>query len=211
MGNPTQWMCPNMTHFLLKQQTSRLEFQLTPVEVKWNTQTMFRIWEIDLYVEPNHYRETGLRNALRNIIAEFAPNKSGLQKKTIWVSLSNELFFDFHYFDTSGIDILDLADHYPAYFIQESYWNTYSEGSGFFLSIVQDRQYQNKTIAIKSVDVILGIVGGLSSIVWGFLYIVMGGYQEFKLENSLIGTTFPTSRAEHNTAFEINSDESKEM
>ena len=57
----------------------------------------------------------------------------------------------------------------------------------------------------------LGLVGGLSSIVWGFLYLSLGGYQEFKLQNSLISNTFPTSRASQNTAFRVNANESKAM
>ena len=42
-------------------------------------------------------------------------------------------------------------------------------------------------------DVLLGLVGGLSSIVWGFLFIIFGSYETFKLENSIIGTIFPVS------------------
>ena len=44
-----------------------------------------------------------------------------------------------------------------------------------------------------SLDIVLGIVGGLSGIVWGVLNLVFGGYETFKLENSLIGAVYPTS------------------
>ena len=102
---------------------------------------MFRIWEIDLYIEPSDYKETGTRNALRNIIAEFEPSKSGLQKKTIWVALVTEKFYGFPWLDTSNIDVFDFSDNYDSYLMTDSYWNTYSDGSGFQLRIVQDRQY----------------------------------------------------------------------
>ena len=44
-----------------------------------------------------------------------------------------------------------------------------------------------------AVDDLLGLVGGLSSIVWAALSLVMGGYQSFKFENSLISSIYPTS------------------
>ena len=39
----------------------------------------------------------------------------------------------------------------------------------------------------------LGLVGGLSGIIWSVMAMVLGGYQEFKFENSLIGQVYPTS------------------
>ena len=39
----------------------------------------------------------------------------------------------------------------------------------------------------------LGVVGGLSGIIWGTLALIFGGYESFKFENSLIGAVYPTS------------------
>ena len=39
----------------------------------------------------------------------------------------------------------------------------------------------------------LGLVGGLSGILWSGLFLVFGGYESFKLDNSLIGAVYPTS------------------
>jgi hypothetical protein len=36
-------------------------------------------------------------------------------------------------------------------------------------------------------------VGGLSSIVWGFLAIIFGSYEAFKYNASLIGLIYPTA------------------
>lgn len=47
--------------------------------------------------------------------------------------------------------------------------------------------------AIQSLDIVLGLVGGLSSILWGFLFFLLGGYEQFKLSNSLIGYVYPIS------------------
>ena len=57
---------------------------------------------------------------------------------------------------------------------------------------MQSRVQDTETWAINSLDKVLGLVGGLSGIVWGFLSLVLGGYESFKLENSLIGSVYPT-------------------
>ena len=48
-------------------------------------------------------------------------------------------------------------------------------------------------MAIASLDLVLGLVGGLSGIIWGVLALVFGGYESFKFENSLIASIYPTS------------------
>ena len=39
----------------------------------------------------------------------------------------------------------------------------------------------------------LGLVGGLSGILWAVMAILFGGYESFMFENSLIGSIYPTS------------------
>ena len=46
---------------------------------------------------------------------------------------------------------------------------------------------------MKSLDVILGLIGGLSSIVWGFFLLILGSYESFKLQNSLISSFYTIS------------------
>mmetsp|Transcript_32847 Transcript_32847/g.38681 ORF Transcript_32847/g.38681 Transcript_32847/m.38681 type:complete len:126 (-) Transcript_32847:623-1000(-) len=67
--------------------------------------------------------------------------------------------------------------------------------------------YIHEIIAIKSLDVLLGLVGGFSSIVWGTLFLIFGSYEDFKLNNSLIGAIYPTSPSRLNTAYVENPEE----
>ena len=50
-------------------------------------------------------------------------------------------------------------------------------------------------------------MGGYASIVWGLLTILLGGYEEFKLYNSLIGQVYPTMRSTYDA--DESSDRSK--
>ena len=45
---------------------------------------------------------------------------------------------------------------------------------------------------VQSLDLVLGLVGGFSSIVWAALLIIFGHYEEFKLNNSVIRTIYST-------------------
>ena len=47
--------------------------------------------------------------------------------------------------------------------------------------------------SINSLDIVLGLVGGLAGVIWPMLAMVFGGYETFKFENSLIGSIYPTS------------------
>ena len=57
----------------------------------------------------------------------------------------------------------------------------------------QSRVQHNEEWSIQSIDLVLGLVGGLYGIIWGTLLILMENYETFKLENSLIGSIYPTS------------------
>ena len=57
----------------------------------------------------------------------------------------------------------------------------------------QSRVVDEVSWSINSLDLVLGLVGGVCGIVWSGLAMVLGGYETFKLENSLIGAVYPTS------------------
>ena len=39
----------------------------------------------------------------------------------------------------------------------------------------------------------IGIVGGVAGVVWSVLGYLLGDYEQFKYENSLVGSIYPTS------------------
>ena len=46
---------------------------------------------------------------------------------------------------------------------------------------------------INSLDLVLGVIGGLSGIVWAVLAMIFGGYEAFRYQTSLISSIYPTS------------------
>ena len=47
--------------------------------------------------------------------------------------------------------------------------------------------------SIASIDIILGLVGGVSGILWTGLAMLLSPYETFKFNNSLIGMVYPTA------------------
>lgn len=60
-------------------------------------------------------------------------------------------------------------------------------------SFYQSRVILRYTWSIASLDIVLGLVGGFAGLCWGLLLLVLGSYEAFKYENSLISSIFPTS------------------
>ena len=57
----------------------------------------------------------------------------------------------------------------------------------------QSRKKIKTTWSIVSLDLILGLVGGITSIVWVTLGLLLSPYEEFKFNASLAGSVYPTS------------------
>jgi hypothetical protein len=53
--------------------------------------------------------------------------------------------------------------------------------------------YLETTWSINSLDLILGLVGGFTSIIWSFLGLLIAPYEDFKFQNSVAGNIYPTS------------------
>ena len=92
---------------------------------------------------------------------------------------------------------MDFAEHLETYTVDHSTPRTISDTNNEFAHIitgwVQSRKQEDLTFSINSLDITLGLVGGLSGIIWAIMELVAGGYESFTFENSMIGSIYPTS------------------
>ena len=58
---------------------------------------------------------------------------------------------------------------------------------------IQSRVQYTNVWSIQSLDGVLGLVGGVSAVVWAVLSYLLSDYEKFMFENSLVGSIFPTS------------------
>ena len=103
-------------------------------------------------------------------------------------------FYDFVWFDSSSIPVVNPTEltNYKVRNVNEHYSK---QEKNVLLKVyyTQDRVQHEYTWKIKSLDMVLASVGGLSTTVWAILAVVLGNYETFKFENSLISRIYPTS------------------
>lgn len=104
------------------------------------------------------------------------------------------------FFDTSALSIVDLGQNIDNYDVQDRLFESYppQASAGEFTTAVilnwkQGRRINEFTWSINSLDLVLGVIGGLSGIVWAVLAMALSGYEAFKYQNSLIGAVYPTA------------------
>ena len=106
-------------------------------------------------------------------------------------------YYTNNYLDTSAFELIDFAKHLTTYSVEKSVPrlinDTGNKVSQVITGYVQSRRQETLTFSINSLDITLGLVGGLSGIIWAIMELVAGGYESFQFENSLIGSIFPTS------------------
>ena len=60
-------------------------------------------------------------------------------------------------------------------------------------SLFQAKLYTEVTWSVSSMDATLGLVGGVSAMLWGGIGWLLEGYQAFTFKNDLISQIYPTS------------------
>ena len=58
---------------------------------------------------------------------------------------------------------------------------------------IQSRVQYTNVWSIQSLDIVIGLVGGVSAVVWAVLDKLLGDYEKFMYENSIVGSIYPTS------------------
>ena len=107
-------------------------------------------------------------------------------------------WYDFPVIDTSQISIIDFAHHYFDYKVDTMQANNFlnyvnTNDPVFQSQIYQSRKQVNLVWSINSFDLILGLVGGFTAILWAISGFLIAPYEEFKFQNSLAGCVYPTS------------------
>ena len=104
------------------------------------------------------------------------------------------------FFDTSALSLVDLGQKFQNYVVDDRLYSSYppldAEGEIKTEVVIvwkQGRRINELTWSINSLDLVLGVIGGLSSIVWAVLAMALSGYEAFKFQNSLIGAVYPTA------------------
>ena len=115
--------------------------------------------------------------------------------------------FDFSWFDSSRISLFQFGESLVNYEVEKTQTRTIADTGDYLpqyrITYAQSRVQRSNTWAIKSLDLALGVVGGISAITWGTLALMFDGYESFKYTNSLISAVYPTSPLNHDDGSDL--------
>ena len=63
-------------------------------------------------------------------------------------------------------------------------------------ALYQAREYSESEWGVDSLDILLGVIGGFTGLIWDLLDYLLGGYQSFRFTSSLIGEIYSTTASE---------------
>lgn len=108
--------------------------------------------------------------------------------------ISIEVFSN-KWIDTSNVGFFFFGHEFDNYQVEEITERPKIDGLVPYIEVIYSQSFvQHEVIwQVQSLDSVLGVVGGFVGLIWSTLNLVLGGYEAFKLENSLIGAIYPTS------------------
>ena len=106
-------------------------------------------------------------------------------------------YYSLPWLDTSSLTILDLGTTLTNYVVNSKDRRVIEDTGPLLDNVVvvfyQSRGTTEEQWSIMSLDLVMGLVGGLAGIMWATLDLIIGNYESFRYENSLIGSIYPTS------------------
>ena len=147
------------------------------------------------YFEPtSNQGSSGSKVAWTNDIElhEYYYDKNDLITENIVQRLFKKkvTIYDFILFDLSTFYWMNIGTTFIAY-EPGNMQSLGIEGSkSFNYSYQQGRQIFNITWTVKSLNVVIGQVGGYTALLWMFLHFLFDDYERFKFTNSLIGQVY---------------------
>ena len=119
--------------------------------------------------------------------------------KTTPVNIVQRLFqknvdiFDFIWFDISTLYYLNIGKSFTSYEPGFSESVLLSETGYFTYSYQQARQIFKITWSVKSLNVVIGQIGGYTALLWMLVKFLFNDYENFKFSNSLIGQVYTST------------------
>ena len=161
----------------------------------WNTEIM--TWEMSRYYTYDLYKEHGYMPFIMTNENVFDLQPHATNFMVSYVMQQTTTTFDFKWIDTSQISLVDfgttLYDYKTDRERQQYRSNAAYDDPVLKLYYVQSDRMVMTEWSIASIDIILGLVGGVSGILWTGLAMLLSPYETFKFNNSLIGMVYPTA------------------
>jgi hypothetical protein len=140
----------------------------------------------------------------------------GITPSNYMISTSNQIsFYSNKIFDFSAFDFLPVSE-YEFFATQLSFFNVYTNLQSdpytglYTTAISQDPKMIQSQVTLLSFDQTLALIGGYAGTIWMIIEWLIGGFQGFAYNNSLLRKLYTTDRRRRGRNL-IEDDDTKEL
>ena len=145
------------------------------------------VWtqEITQYFNPYTFRETGHSDyvSVSNDLVVLQGDKIAYVAKE--VAKLDVTYYQNKWLDTSAVSLIDFGQHFTDYSVERQNLQRLLNPNNMYPHCIvtynQSRKANHMEFSINSLDLVLGVVGGLSAVILTTMQLIFGGFQEFTL------------------------------
>ena len=158
-----------------------------------------RVFEntITRYFSPETYKQYGYMPFITSTENFIQLRQGQIQDLTYFIEQTKTNSYLFKWIDTSQMALFDTGHEYTDYKVGNTIRELLDNYGGrrilMKLSLVQSSKQIKVSWAVNSFDSIMGLVGGISSLMWTGVGWLLKAYQKFRFNNSIIGMIYPTT------------------
>ena len=206
-----QWLCPDLSQYSIEQDDGRgftvhialreelpgrLSSHVHKKELLLNSPIQLRF--VSQHFEPQEYTDDQSMKFL-TLTDELAIIEFETKQTTVYfIEQIKTALFNFKWLDISALQaVTELFDiswgkEILTYKVgKHSHFSVPSPiSSEINITFKQAKTVHEQEFSIESLDVMLGLIGGYTALLWGVLGYCMNGYEGFKYNNSVIGAIY---------------------
>ena len=144
---------------------------------------MVQVGAVSRSFDPESYNENGFESFITLYENTYFPRVGSIELVTLSISKEVIRYFPFTWFDTSSLSSLQTGEELVNYQVYDEKQRSIDIGNSdaYELSVLftQSRVVKNQKWSIVSLDLVFGLIGGLSAFLWALMSLIFGGYESF--------------------------------
>ena len=145
------------------------------------------------YYNADDYRNNGKKLSWTSDITtySFADTNNHTQRVTQWINKKTLSIFNNLFFDMSPFYWLNAGQQFDVYEPGkvESFFRP--EGWGeFIINYRQGRPTEDVKWTVRSLNIVVGLIGGYVALIWMVARFILDGYENFKFANSMVSQIY---------------------
>ena len=203
MEIPAYALCPNIDNFIvdggiLTSRNLRLLVLPTTTNATLINDSAIYLAEVARYYNPQEYNEYGYQRPISSSQSLTYLSATSTVNLFSYIAQTSIKVFDNIFIGNSFIPFRGSTKEFQNYSVDEQQRHELTRNPDsldpvLMVDYFQSRKQMNSEWHVLSLDVVIGIIGGLWAVIWRTLNFVFAGYETFQLQTSLISGLYPTA------------------